>query len=484
MRIFKNYHPAAIIVLALGLVCAILCGIWHQSSTYVFVDGSFYPRKAVQLDISGIPLDDPQKLSQIAGLEELDLRGTGITVEAYENLRQSLPECNIRWSIPFQGGFYDDDTQQLTVTSLTDEDVAMLGYFPRLTQVDARECRDYDQLLALQEAMPNCEISYSVPIGSKDYDRNAVSLNLFQAEADELKRMLPHFPKLRYLTLTGTQTDIEPLLELTETFPQIEISWDMDLWGITVNSLASEIDISGAPVDDLAKLEDIMVRLPNVERVIMSDCGISNEDMDALNRRHEDIRFIWTVQVSYWFRLRTDVTRFIPVKRGYLLNDDQLYNLRYCTDMVALDLGHNKITNIDFVAYMPHLRYLIFADTRVSDLTPLSNLKELVYLELFMTSPQDYSPLLGCTALEDLNLCYTRAPGDVDVIAQMTWLKRLWWKHNQWHTVNYADQERLREALPNTVMDFNKGSSTGNGWRQGYLYYEMRDYFGMWYMTG
>lgn len=307
MRIFKNYHPAAIIVLALGLVCAILCGIWHQSSTYVFVDGSFYPRKAVQLDISGIPLDDPQKLSQIAGLEELDLRGTGITVEAYENLRQALPECNIRWSVPFQGGFYDDDTQQLTITSLTDEDVALMRYFPQLIRVDAQGCHDYDQLLALQKAKPNCEISYSVPIGGKNYDRNAVSLNLFQAEPDELKRMLPHFPKLRYLTLTGTQTDIEPFLELTETFPQIEISWDMDLWGITVNSLSSEIDISGAPVDDLAKLEDIMVRLPNVERVIMSDCGISNEDMDALNRRHEDIRFIWTVQVSYWFRDRKSV---------------------------------------------------------------------------------------------------------------------------------------------------------------------------------
>jgi pyruvate,orthophosphate dikinase len=66
-----------------------------------------------------------------------------------------------------------------------------------------------------------------------------------------------------------------------------------------------------------------------------------------------------------------------------------------------------KIKNCDFVAFMPHLKYLILADTKVTDLTPLTGLKELAFLELFMLDIKDYAPLESLTGLEDLNLYYT-----------------------------------------------------------------------------
>ena len=50
-------------------------------------------------------------------------------------------------------------------------------------------------------------------------------------------------------------------------------------------------------------------------------------------------------------------------------------------------------------------------------------------------------------------------------------------------SITLEEQQMLRTALPHVEMRFDAGSSTGEGWRKGYLYFEMRDFFGMEYMT-
>ena len=98
-----------------------------------------------------------------------------------------------------------------------------------------------------------------------------------------------------------------------------------------------------------------------------------------------------------------------------------------------------------------------------------------------MSPIRDYSPLLECKNLEDLNLGYTY--GSHEPILQMTWLKRLWWPGNL-KRLNWSVRNELRQALPEAKMNFVAGSSTGEGWRTGEHYYEMRDLMGMPYMTG
>ena len=60
---------------------------WYQSS-HIFVDDVVYEKD----------------------LAQLDLRSTGLPLEHYESVRQQLPECAIRYDLPFQGDFYADDT--------------------------------------------------------------------------------------------------------------------------------------------------------------------------------------------------------------------------------------------------------------------------------------------------------------------------------------------------------------------------------------
>ena len=86
----------------------------------------------------------------------------------------------------------------------------------------------------------------------------------------------------------------------------------------------------------------------------------------------------------------------------------------------------------------------------------------------------DYSPLLNCTALEDLNIGQTF--GEVDDIIKMTWLKNLWMVKCGLDKCIQA-QETLTEtnvvyAYPDPVV----------GWRALPNYFAMRDELFMFYM--
>ena len=190
-------------------------------------------------------------------------------------------------------------------------------------------------------------------------------------------------------------------------------------------------------------------------------------------------KVVWTVYFTDKCKARTDDTKFMPIEQGeYYFQDKHAYNLRYCEDMVCIDIGHSTVENIEFAAFMPHLKYLILAWTQVKDITPLENCKELVYLELDHGIVHDYSPLVGCTALEDLNVDDHMWETSIEPLTRMTWLKNLW--------VFGLGNEKLttlREALPDTNVVNNAPSTrSGKGWRNLQNYYDMRDYLGKPYM--
>jgi len=88
-------------------------------------------------------------------LQTLDLTDKDISVAYYDELQAKLPDCGIRWLVPFHGGKYANDTDSLTVSDLTLEDVEFLTkYFPNLKKLDASQCHDYDALAVAEAAWP------------------------------------------------------------------------------------------------------------------------------------------------------------------------------------------------------------------------------------------------------------------------------------------------------------------------------------------
>lgn len=538
-----------ILLIAAALTGFALGGLQLYNKHYVNLDGVSYPKDATVLDLSGKPLRSWEKLTRFPNLCQVDLRRSEITPEQYSRLRELLPDCSILWELPFQDGFCGLGTKELTLTSLTAEEVELLDYLPQLAIVEAWDCRDYEALLALQQRRPECKVLYNVELAGKLYDCDTRSLTLTDVTAPGDLQALSYFPRLQSVHFTGRLPEAAQLLRLRAQRPETEFTWEKDVcgvlldsrletldltgardltaaalgalldyfpelttlqmgrtdlpqeallaleqgrpglfvvwdvafFGVTVSRDTRELDLSGVPISDLAALEEQLSLFPNLERVIMAGCGIPSEEMDALNKRHDDIRFVWSVNLG-GIRLRTDAEYFAPNKYYIEVRDEDLTELRYCEDLICVDIGHMRgVTNCEWAAYLPKLKYLVIADTNIKDISPLSKLSELVFLELFMSPIRDYSPLLECKNLEDLNLGYTY--GSHEPILQMTWLKRLWWPGNL-KRLNWSVRNELRQALPEAKMNFVAGSSTGEGWRTGEHYYEMRDLMGMPYMTG
>ena len=155
------------------------------------------------------------------------------------------------------------------------------------------------------------------------------------------------------------------------------------------------------------------------------------------------------------------------------------YNLRYCTDMLVIDLGHYGTSNVDFVEQMPNLKCLLICDAYVADLTGIGNCPSLEYIELQTTQVFDFWPLTNLTNLKDLNLA--QVPwADIPPLTQMKWLDRLWFPHND---LGLEGRNTLREALPNTMVIFFSTGHTTSGFRFTPNYYYQRDILGMGYKT-
>lgn len=533
------------VVLAILLVAGILGLLWYND-TYLTIGGTPYRRDLTSLDLSGQQIWEPDKLAELKQLQTLNMENTGLTGEDYDLLRRALPNCTISWTPIFQGKPYPEDTARLEIAALSAGDVEALARFPKLQTVDATACQDYDNLLALTRRMPGCELFYSVTIGGEAYDQDTTFVQVSDADMAQLTTMLPYLPRVNELLLTGILPEMAEIRALAAIFPQTAIRWQGTYSGIALDSEATMLDLTDIPMESAEAVATLMAYLPqletldirgcglsaeeaeglfaqfpavtcyfrqeltigeitvptdaeeidisgtaitaeemeallpyftNLKKVVMCDCGIDNETMDALNRRHEDILFVWSVNLGPYVTVRTDISGFIPYKFHRDFSQEDLYNLRYCTELIALDVGHQNLTSCEFVQFMPKLKYLILADTDIQDLTPLTGLEDLVFLEIFMTYLTDYTPLLTLTNLKDLNL--TATYGDHAIIAQMPWLERCWWgamKHTK------EQMAFLQEACPDTQFVFNNYDSTGNGWRQGKYYREMRDALDMFYI--
>lgn len=477
----KRKIIAAIILLILVATVAFAGYRRWYDENHVEVEGVYIPCDTAELTLSGGELPSREALLRLTQLETLDVRTVPVTIEQYEQLRQDFPNCTILWQVPFQGTRISPDTTELTISSLSMDDLKAISHLTKLQKIDAGGCRDYEAITALLAQQPDLDIHYSIHIEGQEYAPNTTHLTLENADGEALSEVLPYLHQLEEVVFTGTAPDNELIYQMMCQYPNVNFLWDLSVFGVNTSNTATTLILSGIPMEGTAELESYLRYFPNLERVEVCDCGIPSEEMDALSKRYPDIRFVWTIKIGTG-TLRTDATAFIPYKLGYHLYrpllDSDCTELKYCIDMVCLDMGHMDIYDFSFLEYMPKLKYLIVADTPCKDFSAIATLKELIYLEIFVTDFTQHEILLNLTKLEDLNLGTTPTK-DIDVLRQMTWLKRLWIPGTK---LNYLQVAELKEALPDTRIVVYADHSTDKGWRQAKNYYDMRDLLGMFYM--
>ena len=454
------------------------------------IGGERYDSFSETIALSSLSADELGRFAYFPCLREVDASGCA-DYEALAALAAGYGELRVVWSIPSTAGAIDGNTVALDAADLSAAEIErLIPLLPRLEAVDLRGSALPDgEIDAFAAAHGELRTIYTVPLWGEEVPGDTEELRLgaeTSGSTEELIRALGRLKKLKKLDLRNCALTPRQLAEILPLCGGIETDYTIRLCGKSFSSDAEEIDLSGIPVDDLEQIRAAAALMPKLKKVVMSDCGVPDAEMDALDQSFENVRFVWTVYFSI-YALRTDATYFCAADVPQLnydapvLGDAQLYPIRYCRDLVALDLGHMWIYDLSFLYNMPKLKYLILVGGRFSDITPIGSLQELSYLEIFQTMPRDISPLLNCKKLEHLNMCYCSG-FDLSPLKEMKQLKRLWYAG-----LGPDRGAALIAALPDTQVYcpyVDADGSTGGGWREDEAYYEMRDVFGMYYQPG
>ena len=460
--------------------------VWKLPGTRILwsvpFQGSYYDSGITELTITSLDAQGVETISYFPSLETVNAQSC-TDYEALKELCLRYPSLQVNYTISIGGRAYGPETRTVTLESLTREGIPLLACLPRLEQVDGTACREFVLLRELERDYPQWKVRYLKNIAGVDISPTARSLEVSEAEYQELSVGLAAMPELQQLTIHQPQATGAQLMQLREDYPGVEIHWDVEIFGVTYPDDVTELDISSQSVGTIENAKEIASKFPKLEKFIVDSTGIENDDMAAYREEmRSEYKVVWTVVFTSTCSARTDETAFFPHQQAQkaVFYDKEADLLRYCEDMECIDLGHHPLKSIAFAAYMPHLKYLILTDSCVEDISPLSNCKELIYLEIDHDVVRDYTPLLGCTALEDLNVNDHQWKVSIEPLKQMTWLKNLWVPSR-----SYTEKMELVEALPNTRVVITDPATTyrgstvrcpdGSGWRNLKNYYDMRD---------
>lgn len=272
--------------------------------------------------------------------------------------------------------------------------------------------------------------------------------------------------------LPAAETSAEPFSLRTVTYTEGNQS-------VTVRADAEYIDMGDVVIKDYARFEQFVKGFSNLKKLDMFSTRIKKAQIEHLAATFPDIEFGWTIVIPCTNKLhpertphviRTDATAFSTLHNNTCTShsNEDLAVLRFCKNLQALDVGHNSLTDLSFLYSLPHLKVLIVAcNINLRDITPIGSLKELQYLEIFKNDIHDISCLVNCPDLVDLNICFNRI-SDLTPIYQLKKLRRLWiYNSNNWskeQPVPKAAVTALREALPDCYID-SVNWSTDGGWR-------------------
>ncbi len=485
-----------------------------------FQDG-FLADDAETLTVTALTPEDATLLaSRCPGLKYVDGRGCR-DYEGLSQLKQLRPDIRVDYWVPVNGTNYAASAIQLNLRGITDSDIALLPYLSNLATITVSG-GEPEPLKKLHSYCLENGISLRPSLAGSLIPEDTVDLEISNITDAEIGLMYL-LPQLEQLHLLEPQASAERLIrmkkELTAT-----VTWEKTVLGITFRHNARIVDLTDAvslgpnqkpgdetayaksltyviqgdpetipssvklmeyrPLPDKTKdtrqlieeVETAMAYFPKAKKLILCGSFLDNEAMAAFRERQADAyKVVWTVKCGK-IATRTDATFFMPVKyHVYYLNDKEAFNLRYCPDMIAVDIGHMMVSDLQFVEYMPNLQYLILAHSAVRNIEPLRTCKNLKFLELDHTGVLDFTPLQECPALEDLNIGETW--NDVEPLKKVTWLKNLWMISRG------RSAAELAEFLPDTNIVFAGSATVDSGWRDLPNYFAMRDVLKMFYMT-
>ena len=336
-------------------------------------------------------------------------------------------------------------------------------------------------------AAPLQEITF--PDGSvhKSLERHADLSALPHEEVSAAIEALKQMPKLRYVNLgiedaaeakidqdsaedTGNMIPRgltwEDIRALQDACPEADVEYQFTLFGKKFSTLDKEMNFHHVTMDDEgAAVREVLPCMTKCELLDMDFSGVSSEHMAEIRDAYPQIKVVWRIWFGNDCSVRTDVERILASNLNHVLTDDNTRDLKYCTKVRFLDIGHNTmLRDFSFLKYMPDLEVAVICITGLSDLTPLANHEKLEYLEINTCAQGlDLSPLGTCPNLEHICACYLGHVRGWEELKKLTKLQRLWFGRNT--QLPEGAVEELQEALPNTIINTTNAFGSSGDWR-------------------
>lgn len=410
----------------------------------------------------------------------------------------AYPNVAFVWNATIDGTAVRSTDSSLKIsgesTLTPDQLKAFLFGLPALEQVDLSETGwSEEQIALLQSAYPAISFLRSVDVYGEQIPSTAESLDLSQAadaDVSALPELLASFPSLKSVNFEGHTVTLAQIDELQASFPDIAFSFSFELFGQPVTTDTTLLELSGYPLSSPDEVIEQLKYLPNLTEADLFDCGLTNEQMEQLVAGLPNVKFVWMIQVGAW-EMRTDITAFskgnrkvFPGNMGRFvdeaqanLHDEDIVPLKYCTDLVFLDLGHgNRITDLTPLSGLTKLRALIVSMNKIVDISPLQSLTNLECLEIYQNPITDISTVTLLPKLRYLN-CSATLFDDITPLLGLQNLEMLWFVNVR--NVTKEQRQQLLDALPNCKICFKASSSGEGGWTGNGLYIEYQTAFGL-----
>ncbi len=383
------------------------------------------------------------KLAEFDRLRSLDATGS----TCYEELRDwglQHPDVDLRFSVKLPDGQEIANTAEtLDLSGLesekVDETLELLSYVPGLRRVDLGSPDAGTRITAaeldrIRESLPQAEVLYTVKLLGQELKPDTESLDLSELKSEDAANAaaaIAGLPNLKELILPSEEDalSLEDALMLANAAPNAVVSFPVSLYGVDFDLSDESLDLNHIRVgDDGEAIRQVLPCMRACQRLDMDSCGVDNEHMAQIRDENPDVEVIWRVRFGTNYSVRTNVTKILASmpSKGGALNDDAAQQLKYCTKVRYLDLGHNEgFYDFSFISCMPDLEVAVISMTGVSDLTPFTECHNLLYLEAGSTRISDLSPLAECTTLKHLNIGTNISITDISPLYDLD-LKRLW----------------------------------------------------------
>ena len=358
----------------------------------------------------------------------------------------------------------------------------LLAFLPKLKTVDITGA-DFSgaQIAALKQSFPELELTGTFTLLGQEVDPKATTLDLRQLshdEAEKAAKTLALLSELESITL-GSSADndltMDDIALIEAACPDTAVDYHITLWGKDVSLADEMLDLNHIAMDDQgAAVRSVLPYMTRLKVLDMDSCGVSNENMAVIRDENPDVDVVWRVWFGTDYSVRTNVTMILASKpsKGGTLYDSVGDQLKYCTKVRYLDLGHNSdIYDFNFVTYMPDLEIVVISMTGISDLTPFASCSNLKYMEAGNCNLSDLSPLAACTSLRHLNVGTNKNVKDITPLYGLD-LKRLWLGIGD--PVPAEQVEEMRRLHPKcevntTVPTGLEKDANGNQTNEGYV---------------